>query len=316
MVAGEHDIRPTCLSDLKHDCAIQNHVLHYLGCIERRQQEKFYEKNGELWTKELENEKERQKRKPKDPQRDGASETAEDIVTNRLNGWREACETEVRRIDYLRALLAKDNEVRHLVDYLETSRNGWKNTDDFIKGLEEVKRWRAKLPTAISTEKTSPTAPEDLQETDPRGGRDNQPRQQQRGLRNHTQPSSSGELLMTSGSSAGLAVETKPQKSKEHLHEVPYEPEKDFNLHIIKYEDIMSQEDGLEGSQSVHTKRRLPDQKVKVHEILGERILENTVPDWTKNPLYRKEGETSDKLSYIHIPVNNMFVSTHIHLQI
>jgi hypothetical protein len=77
----------------------------------------------------------------------------------------------------------------------------------------------------------------------------------------------------------------------------------------------MSQEDGLEESQSVHTKRQLPDQKVKVHGILEERILENTVPDWTKNPLYRYGSETPDKLSSLHIPANNMFVSTRIHLQ-
>jgi hypothetical protein len=309
MVAGEHDIRPTCLSDLKHGCAIQNHVLHYLGCIERRQQETFYEQNSDLWKKELENERQRQKTESQDPQRDGALETAEVIVTKRLQAWQQACETEVRRIDYLRALLAKDKdeEVRQLVHNLEKSRGEWRNTGEYQSGLQNVKLWRAQLSTPISKEKTSPISPEDLPETDPRRGRDNQPRQQQSVLRHHhTEPSSSSEPLQTPGSSTSLAVEIKRRKSKERPHE-DYEPEKDFNLHIIEYEDIKSQ-DRVEESQLVHTKQKLPDQKVKVHEI-----LEKNVCDLTDNPLYR--GKKSGKLSYIHIPANNMLVSI-LHLQI
>jgi hypothetical protein len=289
MVAGEHDIKPTCLSDWEHDSAIQNHVLHYLGCIEIGKRETFYEENSDLWKRELENELGRQKKESKDPQRDGGLETAEAIIKERLQRWQEACGTEVRRIGYLRALLAKDKEVRHLVDYLEKSRDEWEKTPEFKKGLQEVKRWRAKPSIAKSEGETDPSALEDLPETDPRGGRGNQPQQQEVDLRHHTQPSSSGELLITSGSPASLVAENKP-KSKEPLPQDPYEPEKDFNIHIIKYE-----------SQSVHTKRELPDQKVKVHEILEKTILEKakeTVPDWTKNPLYR--GETFEKLSYIH----------------
>jgi len=113
---------------------------------------------------------------------------------------------------------------------------------------------------------------------------------------------------MTSGSPTSLAAAgLETPKSKERLRQDPYEPEKDFNLHIIEYEDIKSQ-DGVEESQLVHTKQKLPDQKVKVHEI-----LEKNVCDLTDNPLYR--GKKSGKLSYFHIPANNMLVSI-LHLQI
>jgi hypothetical protein len=107
-----------------------------------------------------------------------------------------------------------------LVHYLETSRKQWKNTDDFIKGWEEVKLWRAQLSTAKSEEKPNPATPEELPETAPRAKSPFQPREQQTDLRHHSQPNSSRELLMTSGSSANLAVETEPPKSKEDLHEV------------------------------------------------------------------------------------------------
>jgi len=201
MVAGEHDIRPTCLSDSEHNGAIQNHVLHYLGCIEISQREKFYETNIALWRKDVDVEFRRIMRESKDGQENEVLKTAESNVTERLQ---KACETELHRIDYLRALLTNDEEAHQLVWDLEISRARWRSSKEYKSGLQDVKKWREQHATAVA-EKANPAAEGDPSEGGIQGGSDNQPKQ-------------------------GETVDI-------------YEPEKDFNLHIIEFEDVEHQED-------------------------------------------------------------------------
>jgi hypothetical protein len=197
MVAGEHDIRPTCLSDLPHDDAIQNHVLHYLGCIPIGQRNKFYKE-----------------------------------ATKKLQG---AFDTEIHRIQYLRVLLAKDEEARELVHNLLTSQAAWKGSEVYKAGLKDVKNWRQGATNVVEQQATrSPDVPADPSEGGIQGGSGNPPKQ--------------GETVSD------------------------YQPEKDFNLHIIEFEDDDHQEDGSEGSRPVQSKHQVSDRKVKIHDILEDRV--------------------------------------------
>lgn len=234
MVAGEHDIRPTCLSDLEHDDAIQNHVLHYLGCIEIGQRGNFYRK-----------------------------------IPKKLQ---EACTTELNRIDYLRALLATDEVVQNL----DTSRAAWQSSQQYKVGIRCVQNWRSRDASTVAEGLAahSPTVSADPSEEGNQGGSGNPPKQE--------------------GTISN------------------YQPEKDFNLHIIEFgADDDHQEDEKEGSGPVQTKRQVSDRKVKIHDILEGSVPSN---DLTNNPLYG--GNKTGKLMYIHLPANNMFVSQHRFLQI
>ena len=54
MVAAEQGTPVTCLSDDEHTHTIGNHVLHYPGCIEICERERFFEVDSELYRFELE----------------------------------------------------------------------------------------------------------------------------------------------------------------------------------------------------------------------------------------------------------------------
>ena len=87
------------------------------------------------------------------------------------------------------------------------------------------------------------------------------------------------------------------QRSPEDLD---YEPEKDFNLHIMEYgENEAGERDG-----DIQPKRPFSDQKVKIDSIFWKGYTAINPKD---NPLYKGEGH--GKLRYIHLPSNNMTVS-------
>lgn len=52
MVAGEHDSQPTCLSEIGHTENIQNHVLRYLGCIERWERDELFKPGNDHYKHE------------------------------------------------------------------------------------------------------------------------------------------------------------------------------------------------------------------------------------------------------------------------
>jgi hypothetical protein len=287
MVAGEHDVRPTCLSDHEHIRTIQNHVLHFLGCIEICERATFFDVHSELYEFEVQHVYERllkSKGKQEYRQLAGGKEIdaeirkeAEDNVKEKLKQWEKACTTEVRRIQYLRALLADDEvkETRQLVRDLVASGVKWKTSQEYKENLPKVTQWRKQQSKSTSAEGLQP-APSGI----------------------HTESSSSGEISMMAGMSPGIGSNGRlsfepPEK---------YEPEKDFNLHIIEYEEAGTGEG--DETNPVRLKRRLSDRKVKVDVILGK---SKTIQKPEDNPLYKSKG--TGTLRYIHLPANNMIVS-------
>jgi hypothetical protein len=333
MVAGEHDTLPTCLSDQKHDGAIQNHVLHYLGCIEISERKTAYQVNSALYENEVVNEYRRLVRESRGEQEyrrlieedkgeqeyrrlieaDKASEeaweNAKQNVEEKVKQWQEACNTELRRIDYLRALLAKDKEVQQLVWDLKLSREKWEKSEWYIEGLPKVKEWRAQYSTSASDKEIDQTITGDQATTVPEHAvlSSSQRRQQPTSSGHHSESSNSGGLSRKAASSSSFAKEgTLRRSSTDRTHEEleAYEPDKDFNLHIIEYKDAESGEGAGEGNQSVRIKRQLPDRKLKIDKILEKK---GTGEDPKKHPLYKTE--VPGRLIYIHLPANNMIVS-------
>jgi hypothetical protein len=296
MVAGEHDIRPTCLSDHEHIRTIQNHVLHYLGCIEISERDQFFDVDNALYNFELEQTSARllresngdqgDRRKSRDSEKDkGVEQEAKRIVEEKLHGWRNACQTEMRRIGYLRARLAKDQETRQLVRELEASVTKWKASDECRKFLPVVEKWRLEHSKSSSKQGVKSTCS---------GGRAKTIHSSESSIRAHKSlnPGEQGE-----------APRNSMHQSTEDLK--IYEPEKDFNLHIIEYRESEPSEGDIDdANQSIRTKRYLSDRKIKIDKILGN---EETIQNPTDHPLYK--SEEPGKLRYIHLPANNMTVS-------
>jgi len=293
MGAGEHDVQPTCLSDHEHNRTIQNHVLHYLGCIEICERDRFFDDDNALYRIEVEQVYSRllkesksdqeYSRKTKDEKKDEGLETqAKKIVKEKLQQWQNACDTEIRRIKFLRARVAKDQETRRLVQNLEASVTAWKTSAVYKQFRPIVEKWRLERLESSSrqglgsTSSGTHTIPSDSRKN-PTMAKDSQ------------ENGKDGTLLRNS------------------MHRSPddrdYEPEKDFNLHIIEYG---GNEAGEKGGDS-HPRRPFSDQKVKIDRIFWNG---DTALNPKDHPLYKGEGH--GKLRYIHLPSNNMTVSIQI----
>lgn len=82
-----------------------------------------------------------------------------------------------------------------------------------------------------------------------------------------------------------------------------YEPEKDFNLHIMEYG--VAESDGGDSLDQSDQARQFSDRKVKVEVILDKSETKENPRD---NILYRDKA--GGKLRYVHLPANNMIVGT------
>jgi hypothetical protein len=276
MVAGEHDSQPTCLSEIGHTENIQNHVLHYLGCIERWERDELFKPGNDLYKheydhilqrlKEERNEHSQAKTKkgkgketvldkeavPKhEPNSSKLEKKAKIDAIDKLKQWQKACDTEIRRIDYLRGCLARDTETKQLVQNIEETATKWKKSEQY-KYLDEVKKWRLK----------------------------------------------SGRPNTTAQAGEPIASESQGKRGK-------YEPEKDYNLHMIEYEEKDIWDGESDGQhQSTPKKHHFLDNKKKIGEVFKETT---DLKDPDANPLYK--GDARGKLRYIHLPANNMTVS-------
>jgi len=268
MNAGEHDSQPTCLSEIGHTENIQNHVLHYLGCIERCERDDLFEIGNDLYKHEYkhvlqrlkeERDEHSQTKKKKVKGKEKVHEVepeaiddsklgkwAEDLVTGQLEKWKNACDTEIRRIDYLRGCLAKDPETKLLVQNIDETITKWRASEEYKTNLPKVQDW--------------------------------------------------------SGRSNSTPLDSDQPSTEDWRN---YEPEKDYNLHIIEYKEKNIWDcESDEEHQTPPEPHHFSDTKKKIDEVFGDEADLNGPAD---NPLYRAEGHK--KLRYIHLPANNMTVS-------
>lgn len=124
----------TCLNTQPHHDIIEDHLLHFLGCIEFHERYDFLNSDDyPVWTSEC---RYLQQKKLKSEQQ------AKTQAREQRKRWKLDCESELRRISFLRSRLESDDDDKHLVKCIEESRCYWKGSDMYKTGIESVKRWK------------------------------------------------------------------------------------------------------------------------------------------------------------------------------
>ncbi|KAM0545976.1 hypothetical protein ACHAPJ_011088 [Fusarium lateritium] len=230
---------PTCLSSDNHEDNISNHLLHYLGCIELTEREKFFTDTNPVWEKEIQHQLQ-------PPTTEEEEKAIRDKVNRKREKWQKECERDLRRFALIRKCIAKES---NLVDSVSESLGAWRKTPEYQEGIEQVKRWSKRLHYKYPNLKT--------------------------------------------------------------LRDESYHPDKDLNVHIIRYKDkgdnTVEMSFDQRGSEPDHTSRednwkeKMDTETKKVHEIVSK--AKNGEPHRLSQ---LRDGTTKEAISYVHFPANNM----------
>ncbi|KAI0127629.1 hypothetical protein BJ170DRAFT_381106 [Xylariales sp. AK1849] len=129
----DDEILNTCLSSEPHDDNIKEHLLHFLGCIDISDRYKFLnEDDHPLWQGETQHY----------IKLGNTPEEAAGLSREKRQRWMADCQSELRRIDFLRDKVSEDKEDSHLVDKVKESGRGWKQSKEYRENIEDVKAWR------------------------------------------------------------------------------------------------------------------------------------------------------------------------------
>lgn len=122
----------SCLSAEPHDDNIKEYLYHYLGCIELWERKDFFNPENKLWKMEMEH-----------LLRQGRTrnEATAELDKRRLH-WQKDCLNELKRIGFLRQTLEKDEIDKHLTEWVDKSREDWRQSTEYKMNLELVQRWR------------------------------------------------------------------------------------------------------------------------------------------------------------------------------
>lgn len=124
----------SCLNTQPHHDIIEDHLLHFLGCIEFHERYDFLNSDDyPVWTSERQY---LQQKKFKSEQQ------AKTQAREQRKRWKLDCESELRRISFLRSRLESDDDDKHFVKCIEESQRYWKGSAMYKTGIESVKRWK------------------------------------------------------------------------------------------------------------------------------------------------------------------------------
>ncbi|KAI1469067.1 uncharacterized protein F4812DRAFT_318490 [Daldinia caldariorum] len=130
-----------CLSSERHDCAIRDHLLHYLGCLEFCERKDFFSENSDIWKSEVEHQK----------ALGHSPDKAQKITEQKRETWKGDCINELKRISFLRYQLYRDEKDKHLVEKQEESLETWRNSSEYIDNIRKVSRKRRAQQKKVST---------------------------------------------------------------------------------------------------------------------------------------------------------------------
>jgi hypothetical protein len=148
---------PTCLSDLPHGPgAVRNLLRHYFGCIEIHQRDGFLDvaTNNQFWEAKTDIEFENIRTSSGITQEEDVlrlvREEAEKRVKKAIYSLAVNIEAEYRRIRVLRAALREQSTpfqdsttpTHNLVTCVETSRQLWRESTEYTNNIRGVRRWR------------------------------------------------------------------------------------------------------------------------------------------------------------------------------
>ncbi|KAI0179497.1 hypothetical protein GGR52DRAFT_309312 [Hypoxylon sp. FL1284] len=147
----------TCLSADDHGHLVKDVLLHYLGCVEIGDRKRFFDNSYPLWKSIIEEEL-----------RHGANrEETMKMIATKKEDWKKDCDREIRRIDFLRKTLLRDNHDRHLVKKLAESSADWRKSEEYKTNVPLIRKWRRRNNTAhFDDEPDSPAAVEEDEEVE------------------------------------------------------------------------------------------------------------------------------------------------------
>ncbi|KAI1305085.1 hypothetical protein F5Y03DRAFT_395148 [Xylaria venustula] len=124
--------RKTCLNAEPHENDIRNPLLHYLGCIEIREREKFLSGDSDIWEEELNHQLSLQNVKNLRREQDAKSK-----VEKTKDNWRSTIDNEMRRISFLRHTLSREEHDGQLVNEVSKSYKAWQESVSYRTQLGE-----------------------------------------------------------------------------------------------------------------------------------------------------------------------------------
>ncbi|KAI1778572.1 hypothetical protein F4818DRAFT_456368 [Hypoxylon cercidicola] len=139
----------TCLSADDHGHAVKDVLLHYLGCVEIRDRKNFFDDSYPLWNSIVEEE----------IRRGSSREQVVKTLATKKKEWKRDCDSEFRRITFLRKTLKADRHDRHLVDRLVESSTAWRNSSEYKTNIPLIKNWRRENDGADFDEPDEPDYP-------------------------------------------------------------------------------------------------------------------------------------------------------------
>lgn len=141
-------VKMTCFSAEDYYChVIKDPLSHYLGCVEFCDRENFFEPSNLLWQEILEHHTNL-----------GNDRRKVEETVARKEEWKANCESELRRIDFLRKTLEGDEYDNHLVQRLEESSKAWRKSLEYEDNINRVKAWRVKKNKRNSPAPVFPSA--------------------------------------------------------------------------------------------------------------------------------------------------------------
>lgn len=261
-----------CLSAEPHINNIKEYLLHFLGCVEISERSRFL--NDELhdvWLFETQHHID-----------SGKSEDEARVASKeKREKWKTGCLSELRRIRFLRTRLEDDDEGKRLVSNLEDSSKEWRNSDEYKRGIETVRKWKCSSQyNSYRQERTKEWENSDEYKKCIRlAGK----------LKSRPGYTESSELNKD-------LTDIDPKPEWKH-----YITERDVNVPIIKFQGGESRNFEFKDIDNGKVWGLFPDQKTTVEHLLDETTGK-------ENILYREKAD-STTIKYFHLPSNNMDVS-------
>lgn len=130
-----------CPRSEPHDVGVQDHLSHYLGCVEYRDRMGFFDENGQQFQIEY-------RRLSQQISRAGeiinayTSNLALSETRLLMDEWKQECLEHFRRIQHIRQSLGQDLQECHLIQAIHASYKMWICSDEYRQGLPAVRAWR------------------------------------------------------------------------------------------------------------------------------------------------------------------------------
>jgi hypothetical protein len=318
---GDHDYQSTCVSAEPHEAAIRDYLQHFLGCLEFRERKDFFSPRNPIWKE--------------DTQSTIQPEAGTTTRSRKLDTF-QACLDQLRRIEYLRKAMDRDDE-RILVQKLGESKAAWEDSKDYQTGLFAIEKWKETAEYLNNRDRCRPVNTWgrrlDAKAQSPAAADlDTLFSEFFPGVSRGSETSNNSEI-QASRSTANIPT-MNGSNIETHDHYTTrgggatgpleeYDPEKDLNAYMVQFEEDENhsyQKTEEKETNSRSLRGHFPDQRMSVTTLLGETLKgeHGTRESARKTVRYEKpevnylgndRDDGQQRIRWFHLPANNMAVS-------